>query len=155
MTKYHIGISRYIIHSILHLICRCFCFWVNAPFVLKITAIQKICSTKYYDSYYHHYYSTHNVFPLLSFIFIYKKRPCYPISDWITKAEYSVVPLCIIIPVTRYNLLTLSELNSFSCNVETTSRLTIDFSGMLPGDITNYHLPHLTCLRLSVIRFLL
>ena len=84
-----------------------------------------------------------------------KKRPCYPISDWIAKAEYSVVPLCIIIPVTRYNLLTLSKPNSFSCNVKTTSRLTIDFSGMLPGDITNYHLPHLTCLRLSVIRFLL
>ena len=66
-----------------------------------------------------------------------------------------MVPLCIIIPVTRYNLLTLSESNSFSCNVKTTSRLTIDFSGMLPGDITKYHLPHLTCLRLSVIRFLL
>ena len=75
MTKYHIGISRYIIHSILHLICRCFCFWVNAPFVLKITAIQKICSTKHYDGYYHHYYSTHNVFPLLSFIYICKKTP--------------------------------------------------------------------------------
>ena len=57
--------------------------------------------------------------------------------------------------VTRYNLLTLSKPNSFSCNVKTTSRLTIDFSGMLPGDITKYHLPHLTCLQLSVIRFLL
>ena len=78
------------------------------------------------------------------------------LSSWITKADLSsVVPLCIIIPVTRYNLLTLSKPNSFSCNVKTTSRLTIDFSGMLPGDITNYHLPHLTCLRLSVIRFLL
>ena len=93
---------------------------------------------------------------LFFLLYLYiKKRPCYPISDWITKAEYSVVPLCIIIPVTRYNLLTLSKPNSFSCNVKTTSRLTIDFSGMLPGDITNYHLPHLTCLRLSVIRFLL
>ena len=88
---------------------------------------------------------------LFFLLYLYiKKRPCYPISDWITKAEYSVVPLCIIIPVTRYNLLTLSKPNSFSCNVKTTSRLTIDFSGMLPGDITNYHLPHLTCLRLSV-----
>ena len=66
-----------------------------------------------------------------------------------------MVPLCIIIPVARYNLLTLSESNSFSCNVKTTSRPTIDFSGMLPGDITKHHLPHLTCLRLSVIRFLL
>lgn len=93
---------------------------------------------------------------LFFLLYLYiKKRPCYPISNWITKAEYSVVPLCIIIPVTRYNLLTLSKPNSFSCNVKTTSRLTIDFSGMLPGDITNYHLPHLTCLRLSVIRFLL
>ena len=94
---------------------------------------------------------------LFFLLFIYvKKRPCYPIIfNWITKAEYSVVPLCIIIPVTRYNLLTLSKPNSFSCNVKTTSRLTIDFSGMLPGDITKYHLPHLTCLRLSVIRFLL
>ena len=93
---------------------------------------------------------------LFFLLYLYiKKRPCYPISNWITKAEHSVVPLCIIIPVTRYNLLTLSKPNSFSCNVKTTSRLTIDFSGMLPGDITNYHLPHLTCLRLSVIRFLL
>ena len=93
---------------------------------------------------------------LFFLLYLYiKKRPCYPISDWITKAEYSVVPLCIIIPVTRYNLLTLSEPNSFFCNVKTTSRLTIDFSGMLPGDITKHHLPHLTCLRLSVIRFLL
>ena len=93
---------------------------------------------------------------LFFLLYLYiKKRPCYPISNWITKAEHSVVPLCIIIPVTRYNLLTLSKPNSFSCNVKTTSRLTIDFSGMLPGDITKYHLPHLTCLRLSVIRFLL
>lgn len=94
---------------------------------------------------------------LFFLLFIYvKKRPCYPIIfNWITKAEYSVVPLCIIIPVTRYNLLTLSESNSFSCNVKTTSRLTIGFSGMLPGDITKYHLSHLTCLQLSVIRFLL
>ena len=93
---------------------------------------------------------------LFFLLYLYiKKRHCYPISDWITKAEYSVVPLCIIIPVTRYNLLTLSEPNSFFCNVKTTSRLTIDFSGMLPGDITKHHLPHLTCLRLSVIRFLL
>ena len=94
---------------------------------------------------------------LFFLLFIYvKKRPCYPIIfNWITKAEYSVVPLCIIIPVARYNLLTLSESNSFSCNVKTTSRLTIGFSGMLPGDITKYHLSHLTCLQLSVIRFLL
>ena len=93
---------------------------------------------------------------LFFLLFIYvKKRPCYPIFIWITKAEYSVVPLCIIIPVARYNLLTLSESNSFSCNVKTTSRLTIGFSGMLPGDITKYHLSHLTCLQLSVIRFLL
>ena len=93
---------------------------------------------------------------LFFLLYLYiKKRPCYPISNGITKAEHSVVPLCIIIPVTRYNLLTLSKPNSFSCNVKTTSRLTIDFSGMLPGDITKHHLPHLTCLRLSVIRFLL
>ena len=90
---------------------------------------------------------------LFFLLYLYiKKRPCYPISNWITKAEYSVVPLCIIIPVTRYNLLTLSKPNSFSCNVKTTSRLTIDFSGMLPGDITKYLLPPLTSLRLSVFR---
>ena len=67
-----------------------------------------------------------------------------------------MVPLCIIIPVTRYNLLTLSEPNSFFCNVKTTSRLTeisyYFFSGMLPGDTTKYLLPPLTSLRLSVFR---
>ena len=163
MSKYYICISRYIINSVLHFVCRSFCFRINAPFVLEITAIQKICASENYNGYDHHCDSVHNI-NSLSFVFfihdtmtvkqlLHQKTPL--LSFRITKAECSVVPLCIIIPVTRYNLLTLSESNSFSCNVKTTSRLTIDFSGMLPGDITKHHLPHLTCLRLSVIRFLL
>ena len=89
----------------------------------------------------------------LAYMFPYnKKTPS--LSFRITKADLSsVVPLCIIIPVTRYNLLTLSKPNSFSCNVKTTSRLTIDFSGMLPGDITKSVLSLRTTQRLSEIAF--
>ena len=112
MSKYYVCVSRYIINSVFHLICRSFGIRINAPFVLKITAIQKICSSEYNNGNYHHQYSTHKVIPLFFLLFIsnlYKKTPL--LSFRTTKAELSVVPLCIIVIIANYNHLLLSTQN--------------------------------------------
>ena len=79
MAKYYICISRYIINSVLHFVCRSFCFRINTPFVLEITAIQKICASENYNGYDHHCYSVHNInslsFVFFTFILYIKKAP--------------------------------------------------------------------------------
>lgn len=68
---------------------RSFCFRVNSPFVLEVTAIQKIGAAQNYDSDCHHHNSTHNLSPRLSFVvkwLIYIKNALA--IQWITKAEF-------------------------------------------------------------------
>ena len=85
MSEYNISICRYIINSVLHLICRSFCFWINSPFVLQIAAIQKICATQNYNGNHHHHNSTHNLSPRLSLNIEYIKNAL--VIQRIIKAE--------------------------------------------------------------------
>ena len=42
VAEYHVGISRHIVHTILHLIGWGLCIGVNAPFLCQISAVNQI-----------------------------------------------------------------------------------------------------------------
>ena len=60
MTHHNVCISRYIIDTVLHLICRSFGIRIDAPLILEITPVQEVCSSQNNDGDYHHHYSTHS-----------------------------------------------------------------------------------------------